>query len=134
MLNIDTDKVCYIIVKAVEFDVKVDPVIVDSGSNPADDMEMTILEDRASDPTAQELRVAIDDLNEDEGYELVALMWVGRGTYSREEWPQALKSARQEAVHSTSDYLMGTPLLADYLREGLAAFGKSCDETELSHL
>ena len=132
MLNIDIDKVCYIIVKALEFDVKVQPVIVDPGGNPTDDKDLVILEDRVDDPTYQELRSAIDGLNE--GYELVALMWVGRGTYDREEWPQALKTARQEATHSTADYLIGTPLLADYLREGLAAFGRSCDDVEQSHL
>lgn len=134
MLNISVDKVCYIIVKALEFDVKVAPVIADPASSPADDREMAILEDRADDPTQQELRVAISDLNEEEAYELVALMWLGRGTFSREEWPQALRTARQEATHPTADYLMGTPLLADYLREGLAAFGESCDEVELAHL
>ena len=134
MLEISDDKVCYIIVKAMEFDVKVPPVISDPGSNPADDKEAAILEDRVGDPTYQELRTAIDDLNESEACQLVALMWVGRGTYTREEWPEALRTAREEAIHSAADYLMGTPLLTDYLREGLAAFGRSCDDIELAHL
>lgn len=134
MLEISDDKVCYIIVKALEFDVKVQPLISDPGSNPADDKGTAILEDRVGDPTYQELRTVIDDLNESEACQLVALMWVGRGTYTREEWPEALRTAREEATHSAADYLMGTPLLADYLREGLAAFGRSCDDIELAHL
>lgn len=49
MLEISDDKVCYIIVKALEFDVKVQPLISDPGSNPADDKGTAILEDRVGD-------------------------------------------------------------------------------------
>src|SRR5215471_15391021 len=43
-LTISPETVCYIIVKAREFDVKVDPTDPDSGSNPGDDNEVDILE------------------------------------------------------------------------------------------
>ena len=43
-LNIDPGKVCFIILKAREFDAKVDPVEPDPGSNAADDGERAVLE------------------------------------------------------------------------------------------
>jgi hypothetical protein len=127
MLDIAADKLRFIIDKAREFDVKVEVDDPDSGSDSADDsMGMReILEDLADDPTAQELRDAIDALNEDEQLALVALVWIGRGTYEPKEWRTALADARREHVGSTSTYLMGTPLLADYIEAGLEAMGKS---------
>ncbi len=45
MLNVSPEKICYIIVKAREFDAKVEPVEPDPGSNPADGGEREILSD-----------------------------------------------------------------------------------------
>ncbi|NQW11481.1 MAG: DUF3775 domain-containing protein [Alphaproteobacteria bacterium] len=42
--------------------------------------------------------------------DLVALMWIGRGTFDAETFEVARSTARDEAVHSTSDYLLGSPL------------------------
>jgi hypothetical protein len=88
-LNISPEKVCFIIVKAREFDAKVDPVEPDPGSNPADAGEREVLEDYSDDATATELRAAIDVLNEDEVVDLIALAWLGRGDYDKAEWTEA---------------------------------------------
>jgi hypothetical protein len=127
MLDIAADKLGYIIAKAREFDVKVEVDDPDSGSDSVDDeLPMReILEDFSDDPTAQELRDAIDALNEDEQLALVALVWIGRGTYEPEDWRTALEDARRERMGATSAYLMGIPLLADYIEAGLEAMGKS---------
>ncbi len=55
----------------------------------------------------------------------MALAWVGRGTYELDDWHEALDTARNEHGKRTAEYLMGLPLLGDYLEEGLAAFGES---------
>lgn len=49
MFDINIDKVCYVIQLAREFDVKVPAVDADSGSNPTDDREVDVLEDRPDD-------------------------------------------------------------------------------------
>ena len=95
MLSIDPDKVGYIILKAREFDEKVEPEELERGSNPSDDQSIEILEDYADDPTYQELMAALENLNEDEMVELLALTWLGRGDFSREEWKVALRQARE---------------------------------------
>ena len=127
-LSIDIDKVGFIIVKAREFDEKVADSDPDEGSNPTDDGNADILEDMMGDGTREELVGAIRELNEDERIELVALAWLGRGTYDLSEWADALQTARDEHGKRTAQYLLGLPLLGDYLEEGLAAFGETISD------
>ena len=124
-LNISLRKVAFIITKAHEYDVKEGDSDPDSGSNPTDDGDSDVLEDKAGDATGQELFDAIRGLPEDERLELIALAWVGRGTYTLAEWQEALDTAAAEHGKRPAKYLMEMPLLGDYLEEGLAAFGES---------
>ncbi|HXZ02658.1 MAG TPA: DUF3775 domain-containing protein [Stellaceae bacterium] len=133
-LNISIDKVSYIILKAREFDAKVDPVEPDPGSNPADDEEREILEDYADDPTFAELRAAIDDLNDDEVIDLIALAWLGRGDFAKEEWEEARKLATERHRHRSAAYLTGMPALGDYVEEGLSLLGYSGEDYESDRL
>jgi len=133
-LSISPEKVCYIIVKAREFDAKVDPVEPDPGSNPADGGEREVLEDYPDDPTYAELRAAIDSLNDDEAVDLIALAWIGRGDFASNEFAEVRRLARQRHRHRSASYLIGMPALGDYLEEGLAALGYSCEEFEAGHL
>jgi hypothetical protein len=133
-INVSTEKVCYIIVKAREFDAKVEPVEPDPASNPTDDADREILEDYFDDPTLQELQEAIVGLNEDEVIDLIAIAWVGRGDFGRAEFDQARSLARERHRPNSAPYLIGMPSLGDYLDEGLAELGYSCGETELAHL
>ncbi|HXJ00699.1 MAG TPA: DUF3775 domain-containing protein [Micropepsaceae bacterium] len=64
---------------------------------------------------------------------LVALAWLGRGTYDKREWNEALQEARAAHNNHTAEYLLGLPLLADYLEEGLAALGEDGDQVEIRH-
>ncbi len=73
----------------------------------------------ADDPVAQELKDAIEALNDDEQAELVAMTWIGRGDFTSDEWDEVVRTARQRRTNPTADYLLGTPLLDDCLEEGL---------------
>jgi hypothetical protein len=121
-LNLPLDKISFIILKAREFDAKEGDSDPDEGSNAIDDGQTDILTDRRDDPVREELLGAIRGLNEDERMRLVALAWVGRGTYGKEEWREAIATARSEHSRRTAEYLLGMPLLGDYLEDGLAAF------------
>ncbi len=134
MLTIDPDKVGYIILKAREFDEKVEPEELERGSNPSDDRSIEILEDYADDPTCQELMAALENLNEDEMVELLALTWLGRGDFSREEWKVALRQAREACNEQAAFYLAGTPMLGDFLEEGLASLGYSYEGVGMGRL
>ena len=55
-LSISAEKICFIVVKAREFDAKdVDTLSDDDGSDPVDDRMTEVLEDRPDDPVDQEL-------------------------------------------------------------------------------
>ena len=130
-LGIATDAVCYVIVKARQFDVKEGDADPNSGSDAIDDGFTDVLEDKPDDPVYRELVQFINGLDIEEQLNLVALAWLGRGTYDKSEWAEALTVARQEHNKRTAQYLLGLPLLGDYLEEGLSQFGRSCsDETD----
>jgi len=121
-LDVSTDKLAFIIERAREFDVKEGDSDPDSGSNPTDDGDTDVLEDQPGDATREELASAIHALNEDERAELIALAWLGRGTFDLEEWDEAVSTARSEHGKRAAEYLIGLPLLGDYLEDGMALF------------
>jgi hypothetical protein len=125
-LSIATDKVCFIAIKAREFDVKDLVTEPDPGSNPTDDGMIAVLEDHPDDPVVRELTDFIGGLSEDERVDLVALAWLGRGDGTIEDWGELRAQAASEHSRRTAHYLLGLPLLADYLEEGLSEFGESC--------
>lgn len=126
MLQISPAKVAQVIIRAREIDAKVGTW--DTSDDDAD--AETILEARAGDATEAELREFIDGLNEDEQASLVALMWIGRETFGPDELEEAIDTARVEKTGPTARYLLGVPLLADYLEDGLDALGISVEEAE----
>ncbi len=131
-LTISPEAAFYIIVKAREFDEQVPPTDPDSGSNPADDREVDVLEEQADDPVEQELEAALVALNIDEQLDLLGLMWLGRGDFS--SFAEARKEAADMRDKHIPRYLIGTPTLGDYLEEGLAQLGISLEDFEKNRL
>lgn len=133
MLGISTNKVAYIILKAREWDVKTAPWEDADPSGCTDYDNQSILEDISNvseDATRAELSEFIAGLNEDEKARLVALVWVGRGTYGPEDFEEAVGVAKTEDTTPTENYLLGIPLLPDFLEEGLSKMGINVDEVE----
>ena len=134
-LSISTEKICFVVVKAREFDVKdADTTLDDDGSNPTDDRMIEVLEDRSDDPVDQELVAFIEAMSEDEQVDLVTLTWLGRGDGGLEDWDDLRAEAARVHNRRTASYLLGIPLLPDFLEEALAEFGRSCEEFEKDHL
>lgn len=128
MLSFNPETVCFIISKAHEFHVKEGVVIPEVPDSPADDWGRQVLADHVDDFSYQEMLYAINDLESDQAYELLVLMWLGRGDYEVEEWEDALRDAQESWDGQTISNLIATPLLADYLSEGLDLLGYSCEE------
>jgi hypothetical protein len=133
MPEINSDKVCFVIVKAREFDVQVEGLEADD-SNATDDNFASVFASGRDDSVRRELKAFIDAMDEDEQCELVALCWLGRGDFSADEWEDAVAEARGRRQGSTAAYLIGTPLVSDYLEEGLAKFDLSCEGFEMGRL
>ena len=122
-LAISAEKVGFLIEKTREFDVKGSVSDPDAGSNGADDNMVDVLEDDGDDPVVREITGFINAMTEDEQIDLVALMRLGRGDGSIEEWDDLRREAADGRNGRTASYLLGEPLVSDYLAEGLDAFG-----------
>jgi hypothetical protein len=127
-LSISTEKLCFIIAKAREFDVK--DVVTDPGdsSNPTDDAMLSVLEDHPDDPVLEELTGFIRALTEDEQVDLVTLTWIGRGDGTLNDWAELRAEALRAHNRRTASYLLGMPLLSNHLEDALSQFGISCEE------
>lgn len=114
-LSISPEKVCYIITKAREFDAKDVVTDPDDASNATDDAMISVLEDHRDDPVVQEIAATIFAMSEYEQLDLVTLAWLGRGDGSIEDWDELRAQATRAHNKRTASYLLGMPLLADYL-------------------
>ena len=125
---------CRLILRAREMVAQVpaldpdeDPDNVDDFDDDAEDQALSVLEDELNSGVEEEMRAMLDDLADDQLAELLALAWVGRGTFDTSEWEDAIAEANDNDPESAIDELMDMPLLASHLEAGLAAFDYSCD-------
>lgn len=127
-LTISPEKVCYVILKAREFDVQEEAPGDESES---DEESLSALASHHDDPTYRELKAFIGSLNQDEQVELVALTWLGRGDASIDEWDDLRSEAARAHNKRTASYLLGKPMLPDHLEDALDQFGLSCEDYDL---
>lgn len=125
MLHVSPEIVVKVIDRARMFDVKDQGVDPDSvpGSNPTDDEQFDALEDLPGDTSGPALEVLIANLNQEEQTELVAMTWLGRGDYAVADWEDARQAAKDAWTRHTARYLMGIPMLGDYLQDGMEQLG-----------
>jgi hypothetical protein len=130
MLEISTDKIAHVILRAREVDVKTEAWDDAEDVDRDDVTSETILEDLPGDATRQELKEFLESLNEDEQASLVALAWIGRGTYAPGEIEEAIATAKAEHGANAVAYLFSLPLLPDYLEDGLDQLGYAVANAE----
>lgn len=127
------ETLCRLILRAKELEAQVPAVDPDDDPDDVDDLDdgdgetLSVLEDELNDSVEEEVQATLDDLADDQLAEVVALAWVGRGTYDASEWDEAFAEANELSGDEKIDELMDMPLLAGYLEAGLAAFDYSCD-------
>ena len=127
MLELNPETVCFLISKAREFHAKEEVVIPEKHLSPSEDWARQVLADHGDDPTFQEFKDTIIDLEPDQQAAVVALMWLGRGDFDEDQWNAAYSEAVSASTPRTAEYLLATPLLADFLQEGLYMLGYSCE-------
>ena len=131
-LSISTEKVCFVVAMAREFEVEEEDADSETGANPTDQhVVMALAEEDIPDPVENEFTAFVDKMSEDEQIDLVALTWLGRGDGSIEDWSDLRRQAVEAHNDRTAAYLLGVPLLPDYLEDGLATFGRSCEDSDV---
>ncbi|NIJ07188.1 hypothetical protein FHS31_000784 [Sphingomonas vulcanisoli] len=129
-MELDTplETICRLIIRAREMEAQVPDNDSDDEADPTDsDDEFAVMDDDANEAVEEEIFALLDDLGDDQVQEILALAWVGRGTYDASEWAEALEAARDPDAEEPIDQLMEIPNLAALLDLGLAAFDLSCD-------
>lgn len=129
------ETLCRIILRAREYDAQT-PTDYDrdeDADNVDDENEgtLSVLDDSINDSVEEELRAVLEDLAEDQLVEVLALCWVGQGTYDAGDWDEAYQEAQELNEDGGSeaiiDELLEMPMLPSVLEAGLAAFDLSCD-------
>ncbi|HEV7660757.1 MAG TPA: DUF3775 domain-containing protein [Allosphingosinicella sp.] len=127
------ETICRLILRAKEMEAQVPAQDPDEDPDNVDDYDdgggeaLSVLEDELNDGVEEEVRSVLDDLAEDQLAEIVALAWVGRGTYDMSEWDEAFAEANDLSGDERVEELLDMPLLGGHLEAGLAAFDYSCD-------
>lgn len=93
--------------------------ISDPGGNASDDEVVVTMQETQGDLSHTEIAQDIDSMNDEQQDALVALFWIGRGDSDPEAWEQTKALARQQHEGLVSSYLLGQPLVGDFLTEGL---------------
>ncbi len=127
------ETICRLILRAKELEAQVPATDPDEDPDNVDDFDdegdqaLSVLEDELNDGVEEEVQAMLDELADDQLAEVVALAWVGRGTYDASEWDDAFAEANDLGVTERVDELLDMPLLGGHLEAGLAAFDYSCD-------
>lgn len=138
-MQFNTDHVCYVITRFRALDEEALMEEPDAPEEPRFDLDHEEAFDElelhsGEDPLREELVAFIDGLPEEARQALVALTWIGRGDFDKEQWREARKAAAERDNSQTADYLLGMPRLADYLEDALAGFGQSCGDFDDSRM
>src|SRR6476646_4347078 len=101
------DTLCRIILRAREYEAQT-PTDYDGGeaAENVDDEEegtLSVLDDTINESVEEELTAAFEDLGEDQLAEVVALCWVGQGTYEAADWDEAIQEAQDLVSESTDE-------------------------------
>ena len=118
-IDLNRETIRFLIERVREFQTRDDIDFDDEPDVNQDDWSGEVAVNVAADPYYQELKTTIEDLEPDQQVTLVAVMWVGRGDFAASEWGDALSEARRNWNEHTAAYLLGTPMLSDYLAEGV---------------
>ncbi|WP_461480647.1 DUF3775 domain-containing protein [Porticoccus sp.] len=127
MLNVNPETVCRLINLARGFQAQEDVTFPEEQENASGDWAIQLLASHPDDSTFLEFKSIIDDLEPDQQWEVVALQWLGRGDFTKDEWTEAVAEATNSWNARTAEYLIAHPLLPDDLQEGLDILGYSCD-------
>ncbi len=133
MQGIDPDKVCFVVAASREMAATGEPDEQQPGSWAQDGHDLDHLAAGAESAMEvesameEELRCFLETLNHDELVAMLALTWLGRGDYESKDWPVVQAQARERINDRVIDYLLGIPMLPDYLEEALAQFGETCE-------
>lgn len=126
-LDVNPADVCKLIELARDFHTQEAVVLPDETSDQDLDMSGVAAEGGPSHPVRDEFRTIVADLEPRQQIELAALLRLGRGDFTVEEWDARMAETGDAWSGRMVVELLDQPLLADHLSAGLERLGHSCD-------
>ncbi len=126
-MHIRHETLCGLIALAREFQAKEEVCIPQDENSPSEDWALQILAHHGNDYNVGEFRSIVHELSERQRAELVALMWLGRGDYTVDEWEDAVDEALGDYSIRAAEYVLAHPMGSDHLEEGLIALDMPCE-------
>ncbi len=127
-MHIRQETLASLVALAREFQAKEAVCIPQEQDSPSEDWALQVLADHGNDYNVGEFRNIVSDFSERQRAELVALMWLGRGDFSVEEWEQAVDEALGDFSVRAADYVLAHPMVSGDLEEGMIALGLEEDD------
>lgn len=128
-LQISTETLCRLVQRARELEAQVPAIETDDEADPQDsDDPYAVIEDEANVAVEEEVRALLEEIPEDELAEVLALAFIGRGSFEASEWDDALEEASTGDAEDIIAQLNDMPMLAAYLDAGMAAFDIDCGD------
>jgi hypothetical protein len=127
-MHIRQETLSSLVALAREFQAKEEVCIPQDQDSPSEDWALQVLADHGNDYSVGEFRSIVSDFSERQRAELVALMWLGRGDFSVEEWEQAVDEALGDFSVRAAEYVLAHPMVSDDLQEGMIALGLEGDD------
>lgn len=85
-----------------------------------------------ADSSDADIIALLTELPENEHAELLALAWVGNGTFDAGDWDVALAATTETENETTLEQLSDMPMLAAHLEAGLEAFDISLGQANMT--
>ncbi|NDY94155.1 DUF3775 domain-containing protein [Wenzhouxiangella limi] len=126
-LDVNPADVCKLIELARDFHTQEAVVLPDETSDQDLDMSGIARDGAPTHPVRDEFRTIVADLEPRQQIELAALLRLGRGDFTVEEWDARMAETGDAWSGRMVDELLDQPLLADHLSAGLERLGHSCD-------
>jgi hypothetical protein len=104
----------------------IDEVLVpETTSSPADTLSLPIVDKLKNTSIYQELYTFINDIELEQKAILLAIIWLGRGEYTHEEWNKAIEKAKEYQPELIPEYIITLPDVCIYLKRGLEIYSQN---------
>lgn len=134
MLKISEEKLAYVILSAKEHEEHAgrwDEIV----QNSFNETSVSPISDELQGTTARSsLSAVVDELNEAEKTSLIALSLIGRGEVEADDLDKAMSIAQAEDTDRATNNLLGSPMVASYLEEGLEKLTHSANDSHAGEL
>jgi hypothetical protein len=93
-----------------------------TSSNPEDSRSLLSLHKVKGTPPYKKLNRLVDHLQPHQRCQILALIWIGRGEFSADQWELAINKAKEFKQHNITDYMISLAEVSSFLKNGIKLY------------